>query len=146
MKKINRCLDTHQRHGSQNRIESSLFLSEIESPLVCFNFQKYFSEGYQKTRRKKVHVVLAASIKAELIFLSPKIYLLPTQKIMLTIRYQTRFDLRQGLISIVEVGIGIGAMVRGIVILFSFKKNKNLTFFILIYLFNFFGSMVDIKI
>ena len=100
----------------------------------------------KKTRRKKVHVVLAASIKAELIFLSPKIYLLPTQKIMLTIRYQTRFDLRQGLISIVEVGIGIGAMVRGIVILFSFKKNKNLTFFILIYLFNFFGSMVDIKI
>ena len=135
MKKINRCLDTHQRHGSQNRIESSLFLSEIESPLVCFNFQKYFSEGYQKTRRKKVHVVLAASIKAELIFLSPKIYLLPTQKIMLTIRYQTRFDLRQCLISIVEVGIGIGAIVRGIdrtipLILFSFKKikNKNLTF------------------
>ena len=117
MKKINRCFDTHQRHGSQNRIESSLFLSEIESPLVCFNFQKYFSEGYQKTRRKKVHVVLAASIKAELIFLSPKIYLLP--------RYQTRFDLRQCLISIVEVGIGIGAIVRGInrtipLILFSF--------------------------
>ena len=59
-----------------------------------------------------MHVVLAASIKAELIFLSPKIYLLPTQKIMLTIRYQTRFDLIQGLICIVEVGIGIGAMVR----------------------------------
>ena len=60
----------------------------------------------KKTRRKKVHVILAASIKAELIFLSPKIYLLP--------RYQTRFDLRQCLISIVEVGIGIGAIVRGI--------------------------------